>query len=206
MQGNFSIPSPLYLISSFSSDIIRAMVKLIVVRHAKTLWNLSGKIQGRSDIPLADESRTAARALGETLLTTPIDAAYSSPLSRAFDTAELILSPRKCGNKVIKDERLLERDFGDYEGKTYTELGLDDHTKLFYALDGIHAEPCEDVFKRVRSFVLDLKEKHDGQSVLIVSHGVCISFLTYALTHEKWNADEYDMNYIPNLKELIFEL
>lgn len=173
------------------------MTKLIFVRHAKTDWNKSGRIQGRSDIPLAESSIPEVRAAAERLKGRKIDAVYSSPLIRAVQTAELLTEGR--GLTVIKDVRLIERDFGEYDGKTYEEIGLPDHTKLFYALSGVKkAEPVSDIFARTRSFIEEMIIKHDGETVLIVSHGVCISFLTYALTHSEF-ADDYCLEYIKNL-------
>lgn len=172
------------------------MIKLLIVRHAKTEWNKTGRIQGRSDIPLAPESRDATRAAACSI--GHIDAAYCSPLSRARETAEILAEGK--GVEPVPDDRLTERDFGEYEGRTYDELGLPDHTKLFYALSCAKgAESSEAVFDRVRSFLRDVAEKHEGQTVLIVSHGVCISYLLYALTHERFDERDYSMGYIKNL-------
>ena len=105
------------------------------------------------------------------------------------------------------DDRLVERDFGELEGRTYDELGLADHTRLFYALsDAKGAESDGQVFARVRSFARDISARHKGQTVLVVSHGVCISFLVYALTHDEWKESEYSMNYVPNLTACVYEL
>ena len=180
------------------------MVKLLIVRHAKTEWNKSGKIQGRSDVPLAPESEDAARQAGEELRGEKIAAVFSSPLVRAVRTAELMTEG--LGLKVKRDERLIERDFGAFEARTYDELALDDHTRLFYALDDVEGvEPSESVFARVRSFVRELTENYDGKTVLIVSHGVCISYLVYALAHYVWNASAYEMKYIKNLTVARYE-
>lgn len=181
------------------------MIRLIIIRHAKTAWNKAGRIQGRSDIPLLPESVVAAREEGRRLAGERIDAAYASPLSRAMETAKAIVEGR--GIEVHADARLLERDFGKYDGRTYDELGLADHTKLFFALtEDVGAEPSADVFARVRSFVDDLRRTCDGKTVLVVSHGVCISFLVYALTHDEWKESEYSMNYVPNLTACVYEL
>lgn len=174
------------------------MVNLLIVRHAKTAWNKSGKIQGRSDVPLAPESEDEARKVGRELSGEKIDAVFCSPLSRAVRTAELMTEGR--GLTVRPDDRLAERDFGTFEGKTYDELALDDHTKLFYALADVEGvEPSESVFNRVRAFLAELAAEYEGCTVLIVSHGVCISYLIYALTHNEWTESEYSMNYIKNL-------
>ncbi len=181
------------------------MIKLLIVRHAKTEWNKTGRIQGRSDIPLAPESRAATRIAANSV--GHIDAAYCSPLSRARETAEILTEGK--GVSPIPDERLTERDFGDYEGRTYEELGLPDHTKLFFALSSAKgAESSASVFERVRSFLTDIAGKHDGKTVLVVSHGVCISYLLYALCHDSWDESEYTMGYIKNLdvteREFVF--
>lgn len=172
------------------------MVTLLIVRHSKTPWNIAGRIQGRSDIPLAPESEQATREAGKNLPAP--DAAYCSPLVRARRTAELLLEG--TGVTPVPDARLVERDFGALDGKTYDELGLPDHTELFYVLDeSVGAEPSEEVFARVRSFLEDVLGKHDGERVLVVSHGVCISYLIYALTHDRWDPSDYTMAYIKNL-------
>lgn len=172
------------------------MIKLLIVRHAKTEWNKTGRIQGRSDIPLAPESVEATRVAARSIK--HIDAAYCSPLMRARETAEILTEG--TGVKPVPDERLTERDFGEYEGRTYDELGLPDHTKLFYALSCAKgAESSESVFGRVRSFLEFLAKEHDGETVLVVSHGVCISYLLYAITHERWDERDYTMGYIKNL-------
>lgn len=173
------------------------MVRLVIVRHSKTAWNIAGRVQGMSDIPLAPESEEATRAAGRKLCPPP-DAAFCSPLKRARRTAELLLEG--SGVVPVSDPRLEERNFGELEGKTYAELGLPDHTELFYALDKAKgAESGESVFGRVRSFLEDMIARFDGKRVLVVSHGVCISYLLYALTHATWNPAEYDMAYIKNL-------
>lgn len=176
---------------------VTEMARLLIVRHAKTEWNVTGRIQGRSDVPLTEESRLAAAELGRSLAGERIDAAYCSPLSRARETARLILGGRM---EPVCDDRLVERDFGELEGRTYDELGLADHTRLFYALpDAKGAESDGQVFARVRSFVRDISARHKGQTVLVVSHGVCISYLMYALSHDSWDPSSYEMNYIKNL-------
>lgn len=172
------------------------MVTLMIVRHAKTPWNLSGRIQGRSDIPLAPESEQLTREAGKDLPRP--DAAFCSPLVRARRTAELLLEG--SGVTATADARLTERDFGELEGRTYAELGMPDHTELFYALGSAKgAESSEDIFARVRSFLTDVAATCDGKRVLVVSHGVCISYLMYALTHDAWDPSDYTLEYIKNL-------
>ncbi len=174
------------------------MVKIVVVRHAKTAWNRAGRIQGRSDIPLADESVGETRRRAADLKSYDFAAVYSSPLARARRTAELLTEGR--GLDITEDERLIERDFGKYDGRTYEELKMEDHNRLFYLLDDdSSAEPAEKVFSRMKSFLRDMAERHDGQTVLAVTHGVATSYLVYAASHESFSPDDYEMTYIRNL-------
>lgn len=174
------------------------MTEFIFVRHAKTDWNNAGRIQGRSDIPLSADSIPEVRKAAENMQDMRIDEVFSSPLIRAVQTARLLTEGRNL--EIHTDGRLIERDFGEYDGKTYAEIGLADHNKLFYEMRDVkNAEPIADVFSRARSFIEDISERYDGKTVLVVSHGVCISLLTYALTHSAFSTSDYDLEYIKNL-------
>ena len=89
---------------------------LYVVRHGVTAWNRLRKVQGRADIPLAEEGVRLAKKTGEALQNVPFDLCFSSPLKRAVQTAEYILGDRKI--PVITDERIQEIDFGSSGGHT----------------------------------------------------------------------------------------
>ena len=122
---------------------------------------------------------------------------YIIILSDSSEQAEGFLVDIKT---ELEENAALKEDFGELEGRTYDELGLADHTRLFYALsDAKGAESDGQVFARVRSFVRDISARHKGQTVLVVSHGVCISYLMYALSHDSWDPSSYEMNYIKNL-------
>lgn len=83
-------------------------MKLYLLRHGRTLWNEEGRLQGRTDVPLSDEGRCSALAAGAALESVPFDAAFSSPLQRARETAELILRGKNIA--VQTDVRLMELD------------------------------------------------------------------------------------------------
>ena len=68
-------------------------MKLYIIRHGQTDWNVEGKIQGRQDIPLNDMGRRQARALADGMKSRPVAAVYSSPQKRAMETAEAIAGP-----------------------------------------------------------------------------------------------------------------
>ena len=69
-------------------------MKLYIIRHGQTDWNLARKLQGCTDIPLNEHGRYVAELTREGLKDVPFDVAFTSPLSRAKETAEIILKDR----------------------------------------------------------------------------------------------------------------
>ena len=65
-------------------------MKLILVRHGETLWNRENRIQGHTDVELSDDGRMQVKKLALSMEKDKIDAIYSSPLKRAYDTARAI--------------------------------------------------------------------------------------------------------------------
>ena len=90
-------------------------MKIYFVRHGETEWNKQKRIQGRVDIPLDEFGRMLARKTATGLAEIPFDVCYSSPLSRAKETATIILEGRDI--PIIEDDRIIEMAFGEYEGK-----------------------------------------------------------------------------------------
>ena len=93
---------------------------LHVVRHGETDWNRGRRVQGHTDIPLNDEGRRQARELAAELAGVPFAAAYSSDLSRAAETARILLGERSLA--VISCVGLREKHFGTWEGLTDTDV------------------------------------------------------------------------------------
>ena len=89
-----------------------------LVRHAETAWSAAKRHTGRTDVPLTDAGREAARALAPILGGHDFAAVLSSPLSRALETARLA----GFGDVVQLRDDLLEFDYGDYEGITTEEI------------------------------------------------------------------------------------
>ena len=87
---------------------------LYIMRHGKTDWNLLHKLQGRTDIPLNDMGIKMAKEARERYKDVHFDICYCSPLTRARQTAELVLEGRDV--PVVIDDRLAEMGFGIYEG------------------------------------------------------------------------------------------
>lgn len=94
---------------------------IYVLRHGITRWNKLKKVQGAVDIPLAPEGIELAKRTGEALKDVPFDVCFTSPLTRARETAHYVLGDRKI--PVIPDKRIQEIDFGILEGTQFKDAG-----------------------------------------------------------------------------------
>jgi len=157
------------------------MTELCLVRHGETDWNQQGLIQGYKDIPLNARGRAQAGLVAEYLAGEKWDWIYSSPLSRAFDTA-LAIAGKTGIQKVWQDPRLRERSFGEAEGidvKLYREK---------YSGNPIPgAESWEDVQARAVEVINYLAVRHPDSRVLAVAHGGFISVLLALLSNGEIN-------------------
>jgi broad specificity phosphatase PhoE len=92
--------------------------EIVLVRHAETEWSRAGRHTGRTDIPLTEEGREAARKLASRLPGKPFELVLTSPARRARETCELA----GLGSAAQPREDLLEWDYGDYEGLTSAQI------------------------------------------------------------------------------------
>lgn len=150
---------------------------LYIIRHGKTDWNNLHRLQGRTDIPLNAEGRRMAAAAAAEYANVHFDICFCSPLSRAKETAEILLRDRQI--PIVSDGRLAEMSFGICEG---TENNIEKPDSPIIALfqnPEAYTTPVEDgesfdeLFARTGSF---LKEQvfpllEQGKDVLIVGHG-----------------------------------
>ena len=93
---------------------------VFLARHGETEWNLAGRWQGKTDIPLSNAGRAQARALGASLVGRGIVEVHASDLQRASETAEIVAGILGIG-ALNRDVRLRERGFGCFEGYTREE-------------------------------------------------------------------------------------
>lgn len=162
------------------------MTRFILLRHGQTDWNLQHLYQGQSDIRLNQTGIEQAREAAEALKHEKIDAAYSSDLSRASETAKAVLRYHPQIPLVI-DPILRERAFGDLEGTPYQRdllnpavRDLIDKNPYAYRFSG-GGESLEDVLVRARKALEQIAAKHPNQNVLLVSHGTFIGLFIIAL-------------------------
>ena len=155
-------------------------MKLYIIRHGQTSWNKERKLQGRTDIPLNESGREVAELTKEGFKDIPFDMAFTSPLKRARETAEIIMSGRNV--PVINDERIIEVNFGSYEG---CDFDLPDEyiqnffsaPEKYFPINGM--ESMESIFERMNSFLQDLCQNAELQdkTILISTHGAALSGL-----------------------------
>ncbi|WP_438449285.1 histidine phosphatase family protein [Gorillibacterium sp. sgz5001074] len=157
------------------------MTTIGLIRHGITDWNQEGRMQGRNDIPLNDEGRRQAELLGRRMAGETWDAVYSSDLSRAKETAEIIVKHMGTTLNGL-DSRLAERGFGQLEGTTEQDR-LKRWGEAWRTLD-LGAENKGEVVKRTLAFLDELHQKHPEQRILIVSHGAVIGSLLETLFPE----------------------
>lgn len=151
---------------------------IYLMRHGETDWNKARRLQGQSDIPLNEKGIELAQKTAEGLKDVNFDAAFSSPLKRAFVTAETVIGDR--GIKVVADKRLMEINFGPSEGQCFDVAKEDPNHQLhnffckpecFAPTDG--SESFEDARKRAKEFLDEVILPLEGkcENVLIVAHG-----------------------------------
>ena len=154
-------------------------MKLYLVRHGRTLWNLEGRFQGASgDSPLLPESIDILQQLGQYLKEIPFDTIYSSDLPRALKSAEIIQSQLQtpCPLESVPDLR--EWHLGKLEGLKITTLNAiyPQQIKAFrsnlaqFDTKMFEAESLYSTTKRTIQFIKSLKESK-AERILIVGHG-----------------------------------
>ena len=150
---------------------------LYIIRHGITAWNKAKRMQGQTDIPLAEEGIELAVRTGKGMADVPIDLVISSPLSRAVETAECVIRGRNI--PMITDERIQEISFGEWEGECvqdsqrlpegYMEQFFHDPLHLPQAPGG---ETFLQVRERTGAFLDEIRTKTEYQdkTLLISTH------------------------------------
>lgn len=176
-----------------------------IVRHGTTEWNEQRRIQGHQDSPLTDEGMKLAQERAESFLHIDFDAVFSSDITRAKRTAEIIVADRELA--VITSELLREQRFGKFEGKTVDEFRselkekLEERAKLSedqwpnFRLDD-DIETDEEIGSRFITFLRETAVAYPGKKVLVVSHGammrmllIKLGFATYAQMQMKYSIE-----------------
>jgi broad specificity phosphatase PhoE len=155
------------------------MSALYIIRHGKTEMNRANLLQGRSDIPLNEEGILQAQEASDSLRDVHFDHVFSSPLSRALQTAKIV-APQ---SDPTVDERLIEMDYGQYEGTDLTQLPPE---LVFFFSDFVHnpapegMEQLSSVVERAGAFLEEIKNLEGN--VLISTHAILMKGLLEYLT------------------------
>ncbi len=156
---------------------MRHMLRWFLVRHGETEWNRVGRAQGQADPPLNQEGRQQAEAVAARLAPVAFEAAYSSDLRRAADTALPVMRGRT--RRIVHRRDLREKSFGEWEGMTYEELRLRYPAMLAELFDERPAfappggESDLELFARAADAAARIAGRHAGTdgNILVVSHG-----------------------------------
>lgn len=164
-----------------------AITHLIVIRHGETAWNRDRRLQGQLDVPLNDFGVAQADALAQVLADEPIEAVYSSDLTRTMQTAAPLAEV--LGVPVRQERRLRERCYGALQGMTYAEVAEqrpEDFARWQARVpDYAPPEGGESLLsfhERAVETVLELVRRHPGGRIAVVSHGGVLDCLYRAAT------------------------
>lgn len=166
-------------------------MKLYIVRHGKTDWNIMGLLQGQTNIELNEEGINDARKLSKEINLNEIDLCISSSLERAKQTAE-ILTNNKI--KIIYDDMIVERGFGDYEGKKINYDLIENQWNYKLNDSSNNIENIEACLIRAKTFLDKIKKEYPNKTILIVSHGSLIKCLHYNIIGYSQNTDFLSFN------------
>lgn len=142
---------------------------IYITRHGQTDWNVQKKVMGRCDEPLNETGLQQAEETRKNLLNTKIDIIICSPIQRAKQTAEVINTDRNI--PVVYDERIIERDFGEFEGEQTKDFDFHGYWNYYKNEQYQSAENIQRFFERIYGFLEDITKRYQGKNVLIVAHG-----------------------------------
>ena len=154
---------------------------LCIVRHGETAWNAEHRVQGQLDIPLNAIGQAQALAASKVLGREKFDAVYSSDLSRARQTAAPTVN--SLAGRILQEKDLRERHYGIFERLTYAEVKVRypaDYAR-FDARDPEYGfrtgERLKDFSDRSIAAVSRIARQHEGQHVLVFTHGGVLDML-----------------------------
>ncbi len=153
--------------------------QVIIVRHGETEWNLKGIRQGHLDSRLTTKGMAQAKALGARLGREKFTSLYSSDLGRAVETAQAIANV--TGHAIVTDARLRERHLGIFQGLNAEEINskYPEERRLMrtqgpgYVIPG--GESMVQQVERNIGCMNELAAKHQGEQVVVVTHGGVVS-------------------------------
>jgi broad specificity phosphatase PhoE len=152
---------------------------IYLIRHGETDWNLERRYQGQQDIPLNAIGIQQAQMIAQTLNGNSFTALYCSDLLRAIQTAQEI--SKKVNLPIITNSALREINQGVWEGQYIKDVldSMGDKVRSVYENPYTHRKPggesIGEVAERMYAFLNQLAEKHNQETIIVVSHGLAIA-------------------------------
>lgn len=154
------------------------MLKIYIARHGQNEDNAQGVLNGHRDLPLTETGREQAKqlALGITQEGIAFERVYASPLSRAYETAEIVATALGL-EKPTALPGLIERDFGVMTGKPVSEIEkwcgeeIIKTETITYFLSPQGAETFPELLVRAKRTLEEIEAHHKTGAVLLVTHG-----------------------------------
>jgi broad specificity phosphatase PhoE len=161
------------------------MTSIYLVRHGQTAWNKEEIFRGRTDIPLDEVGLKQGELVGEYFKEMEVHGIYSSPLSRAWETAQKIAQFHNL--KVQPLPGILDMSFGNWEGRPHQEIRENDSKTYRQWVEVPHlvklpgGEGLDDVRVRAMAALEEVVRDHPGKTIVFVSHRVICKVLICAI-------------------------
>lgn len=164
------------------------MHKVYFVRHGESEWNIENKICGQTDSPLTQKGHEQAIETGKIILEKQIkaDMIITSPLSRAYETAKHISMITGIPMKV--DERIIEQNFGVWEGTTPRNAPAFHEAKKQFIDSHGTGETMLKLAQRIYNLLDEIKADKDKTYILVAHNGIARVVKSY---FEDMTNDEY---------------
>lgn len=187
-------------------------LRIYIIRHGETKSNEQGLLQGWTDDALNENGIRLAEITGRAMGGIHFDMAYTSPLKRAWQTAQILLeNSGNAGVPLVVDERIKEISMGEWEGKRFRkgecEIPIEDCERFF--TNPMEAPPCpngesvKQVCQRTQGFLKELAQKNEG-NILVSTHGCALRAMLNCLyedTADFWHG-HVPYNCVVNIVEV----
>ena len=176
-------------------------MKLYIARHGETAWNAENLVCGRTDLPLTERGMEQARLLAENAVGKGIEVIIASPLLRARQTAQAVSDAIGVPTQI--DERLIEMDFGTFEGTSrFGEEFQWIRAQMSTRFPG--GESGFDLAYRVYGLLYEIRQKYADKTVLLVCHNcVCRMVRSFFVN---MSTEEYGNYHAPNAQLVEYEM
>ena len=161
------------------------MTTIILIRHGETDWNKEKIFRGRIDVKLNENGKTQSKHLAKVLSNFKIDAIYSSPLSRALETAKSIR--HLCENGIIPNEGFIDINYGDWQGLSHKQV-IETYPKIYEdwiknpeKVNFPNGETLKDVKNRSFAALNEIAQQHEDGVIVIVAHRVVCKVILCAM-------------------------